>query len=374
MLAMGIEPQLLRACLLDRVGMEHRLIGWVNVERSEHAPLTGQMAAVVRRLGLRLGRRLWDDEAQGPFIRSGNVVTNPPLEAAAVGIGAATRLPVWLVGLTQQGSVAALESALSATETDVMGRTALTTTLRPEQLAADLGLARPHTLILAGGFERAEASVREQMLHLAATVARACAQMPEKHRPAVVYAGAGQLAATVKALFTELVGDEALVAIPNVHPEPGVIERAELVRMLSDHQWRRVRQQPGIGRVGQWVTPPLQLTRLETTFAQLLQAWRDYHDLPVLHGAYISDDRHVHVWCVSTRPDIGLLYHPATPTLEPIPGWPPLRLISGAPQALPDGITWWDQSGLAPLIGTFGHVAPEAMLQVLTHDVFRRMV
>ena len=135
-----------------------------------------------------------------------------------------------------------------------------------------------------------------------------------------------------------------------------------------------MRQLPGISRVGQWVTPPLQLTRLETTFAQMVQAWRDYHDLSELHGAFISGTRRVHVWTVRTRPDMGLHYAPVAAALEPLPGWPPLRLLSGPWTGPPTGITWWDQSGLAPLVATVGHVAPEAMLQVLTQDVLRRVV
>ena len=373
-LALGIEPRLLRACLIDRIGAEHRLVGWINVERSEHAPLTGQVAAVVRRLGLRLGRRLWDDGRQAPFTRSANAVTTPPLDVISAGIGAQPPLQVWAVGLTSRGSVAALETALAATDAEVVGATALSTTLRADQLAQDIGLVRPHVLLMAGGFERAEPSTQQQTLRLAAYVARALAALPPNRRPPVIFAGAGQSADAVQARFADTEPTLSFERVPNVHPEPGVIQRGELVQRLNEQQWRRLRQQPGIGRVGQWVTPPLQLTRLETTFAQMVQAWRDYHDLPELHGAFISGTRRVHVWTVRARPDMGLHYAPVAAALEPLRGWPPLRLLSGPWAGPPAGITWWDQSGLAPLVATVGHVAPEAMLQVLTQDVLRRVV
>lgn len=372
MLAVGVEPHLLRACVMDRVEQEHRLLGWIHVERSAHTPLTAQLAAVVRRLGLRLGRRLWNDEAQGPFTAGDDVVAAPPLEIVGAAVAEHAPLPVWTVGLTARGSLAALHRALTATQSEIVGSTTLSTLLDVDLLSRELSLARPQLLLFAGGYEHADAETRGHVVKLATVVSRAVAQLPERRRPGVIYAGNSQVADAVCTLFADAATAHVQQA-PNVQPEPAVVRRGELTRLVQEQHWRHLRLMPGIGKVAHWVTPPLQLTSMETAFAQLVQTWRDYHDLPSLHGIYVGSGRRLHAWSVRSRPDMGLHYAPGDAPVTSPPGWPPVELFSGDWVARPSGVLWWDQSGLAPLVATLGHVAPEAVLQVLRRDIFRRL-
>lgn len=80
MLALGVERRILRACLLEPIAGNHRLVGWISVQRDPATNLTEQLAVVLRRLGQRLGRTLWDEEAFAPLITSSDPLRRPPLD------------------------------------------------------------------------------------------------------------------------------------------------------------------------------------------------------------------------------------------------------------------------------------------------------
>jgi len=373
-LALAVEPELVRACLLEPVGREQRLVAWINVERDPHAALSGQIAAICQRLSQRIGREIWNDIAYRPFRRSANPVLSPSLGHVVASINPRPRLRVWLTGLSTHGSLSAAELAISATPSKVVGSTLLKTTSDGHQLAMDLTYALPDVLVIAGGYDSQEPAACNTVLALCDLVGDALSRLRSEMHPLIIYAGNRWAADEARQLLHHTVDNLRVSAVNNVQPGPETVYLTELVRAMRNEHWRLSRQTLGIATIEQWITEPAQLASLDSGFAQLLRVWMEYQGLPELHGAYVAPNWHLHVWAKQSHEVVRMHYLESSQTIAGPSGWPRLQLLSG-PQ--PNGnmslpaLRWWDRSGMAPMVSALGQISPTAMLQVMQRDLFR---
>ncbi len=379
-LAFSVEEERLRACLLDVVDADHRLVGWINVERSRQAPLTGQLAAVVHRLGSRLGRPLWNRFVQTPYLTSPDPIREPPLAYVTGAIAPGAALRVWIAGLTPRVSVDAARRVLASAPVQVVGTTAYadtqTGTLDVAKLTDLLTRRHPDTLIVVGGYDSDNTAARESMVELCRIFANALKRLPPAQMPLVIYAGNREAVNSAHGLLRDIGSAVRIEVVANIQPAPGVDDRSALVRELHYHLWQRTRREPGILRLERWISEPAQLTSLDWSFAQLVQVWCRWQGQRELHAAYQSAVWRLHVWCAEGQESVHFAYRPAhSPQLD-LPGWPPLTIYSGElpdKGAPPPGLRLWDRSGMAPLIATTGQIDATAMLQTLHLDLFKHV-
>ena len=376
MLALAVEPDSLRACLLDRVGADHRLTGWINVQRNQHSPLTGQLAAITRRMGQRMGRVLWDEDRRSPLLESPDPVGRPPLEHVVAAVNPVGKLRVWLAGLSREVSVTAAAQALQSSPAHLIGHTILSATLESGALTQQLMTHQPDVLIVVGGYDSGAENARTPVLALCRLLGQALARLSPSQYPLIIYAGNRWAAEAGSALLSGTSDSLSATVVDNVCPRPTVINHTDLTRVLQYHHWQIARRAPGLMRLGQWVTEPAQMTSLDWSFAQLVQLWREDKGVAELHGIYAMHHWRLHVRSRRGRSVVDMRYAAFDEPLTP-PGWPAPALLSGQParmQSLPESVRWWDRSGMAALVATAGQVAPVAMMQVLVGDLFIDMV
>ncbi|MBX3015927.1 MAG: glutamate mutase L [Caldilineaceae bacterium] len=389
LLALGISVEQTTLCLLENVSGHYRLAAWDTMAREAGIPPSHHAAQLCRRLGDQLGRTLWDEQAKRPLITSDDPITQPPLDHVTIGLSPRPRVRVWLLGLTEGGSMAAAHRALASAPLQLVGSTVLTAHLTSTQLATQLIETHPEALVLVGGYDLSEPTAQAWVLQLGQILGHALERLSPGQRPAIFYAGNRWCAAAVEEYLRKITGTLHFTALANVLPVPGAAHTAPLGVALSAYYWRLCQQLPGINQLNQWVTAPGRILNLEAAFVQLVQAWMTYHRLPRLHGLYAmprlaataaragapalpQQNWGLHVWAEQAEQGVQLCFvKPGTrpPELE---HWPPLQLVSGDwPMELwpPPAVCWWDRSGLAPLVATIGQVAPAAMLQVLQHDL-----
>lgn len=373
-LALSVEPKQVRACLLEPVEREQRLVAWINVERDPHAALSGQIAAICQRLSQRIGREIWNDMAHRPFRRSANPVLSPSLGHVVASINPRPRLRIWLAGLSPHHSLHAAGQAISATPSKVVGSTALNTRCNGHQLAMDLTRTRPDVLVIAGGYDSDNPDACETVVALCSLVGDALSRLTSEDVPLIIYAGNRWAADVARQKLHRTVDNLRVAAVNNVQPGPDTVYLTELVRALRNEHWRLSRQTLGIATIEQWITEPAQLTSLDSGFAQLLHVWMRYQRLPELHGAYVAPNWHLHVWAKESREVVRMEYLESAQTLAGPAGWPSVQLLSGPK---PDDsrtlrtLRWWDRNGMAPMVSALGQISPTAMLQVMQRDLFR---
>jgi len=372
LLTFGIALEKISLCLLENISGYYRLAAWDVLPREAGIPPSHQCAALCQRLGDQLGRPLWNEVADGPLLSSANAIAYPPIEQVAIGMSPRQRMRIWLVGLTEGGSVAAARRALASAPLQLVGVTTLTADLTSTQLATQLLETHPETLVLVGGYDTPAPEAQQWLLQLGRIVAQTLERIPPGQRPAVFYAGNRWCAAPVEANLRQINGPLQFTVLDNILPAPGAAQPAALGVALSDYYWRLCQQMPGISQLNQWVTAPGRIVNLEATFAQMIQVWMEYQDLPMLHGLYCTPHWWLHVWAVQAEQGVQLRFvKPGTRPLE-LAHWPALQVVSGDwPMELwpPPPVCWWDRTGLAPVVTTIGQVAPAAMLQVLKHDL-----
>ena len=119
------------------------------------------------------------------------------------------------------------------------------------------------------------------------------------------------------------------------------------------------------------MTAPGHITTQESSFAQLVKVWMELLELPELHALYCGPGWWLHVAARRGRQGITLRYVEPQSKPPQLETWPPLQLVSGAwPNLWPrPAISWWDRSGLIPLVASIGQVAPQAMIETLTADL-----
>ncbi len=372
LLSFGIALEKTTLCLLENISGHYRLAAWDVLPREVDMPPSHQCAILCQRVGDQLGRPLWNEATDGPLLNSADPIAYPPIEQVSIGMSPRQRMRIWLVGLTEGDSVAAARRALASAPLQLMGVTTLTATLTSTQLATQLLETYPEALVFVGGYDTPAPEAQHWLLQLGRIVAQTLERIPPGQRPAVFYAGNRWCAEPLEANLRRINGPLHFTALPNILPAPGVAQPAALGVALSDYYWRLCQQMPGISQLNQWVTAPGRIANLEAAFAQMVQVWMEYQQLPMLHGLYCTPHWWLHVWAVQAEQGVHLRFvKPGTRPVE-LAQWPPLQVVSGDwPMELwpPPPLCWWDRAGLAPIVTTIGQVAPAAMLQVLKHDL-----
>lgn len=371
LLAIGVEQQGVRLCLLELVGRQHRLAAWLGLQQDGSLDAPQLIANACRRLGQRLGRTLWHERKQEPLLDSEDVVRVPPLAHVAIGLSARPPLRAWLCAVSPALSLAALETAVRAAPVQVVGRTVLTAALTSNSLAAALTRGEPDVLILAGGFDDPAPPAQQPLLFLCQLLAEALGKAETGRRPALFFAGNRFAvdAVTVKLAQT----DTPLTTLGNIHPSPEMVRTDELARLLNYYDWRFTERMAGYSRISRWVTGPGQVSSLASNFAQLTRIWMEQQQLSTLHGLYATPTWRLHVLAEQSHEAMELVF--VTDEAPPafLRDWPALGLVCGpwaGPRSQPPQRFWWDREGLAPIIAGLGQVAPLAMVQVLETDVF----
>lgn len=396
LLTFGIALERIALCLLENISGHYRLAAWETLPREAGIPPSHQCATLCQRLGERLGRPLWDETTNAPLLTSADPIQRPPIEHVTIGMSPRPRMRVWLVGLTESGSLAAARRALVSAPLQLIGATALTPQLTSTHLMTELSEAHPEALVLVGGYDTTAPEAQRWMLQLARLVSQALERLSPGQRPAVFYAGNRWCAEAVEAILRRMNGPIQVTTLANVLPAPALAQPAALGVALSGYYWRLCQQMPGIHQLQQWLTAPGRLLNLESAFAQMVQVWMEYQQLPALHGLYCLSspasaplrdkaqpnlnpapraglhDWWLHVWADRAAQGVQLRFvRPGTRPAE-LADWPPLQVVSGDwPMELwpPPAHSWWDRQGLAPVITTLGQVAPTAVLQCLEHDI-----
>jgi hypothetical protein len=371
LMTLGITLESVTLCLLENISGHYRLAAWDTLAREAGIPPSHQCADLCQRLGDRLGRPLWHESNYGPLLTSTDVISQPPLEHVAIGMSPRPRMRIWLVGLTESGSLMAARRALASAPLQLVGITTLTPTLTSTQLMMALSEAHPEALVLVGGYDTPSVAAQQWVLYLARLVGQALERLSPGQRPAIFYAGNHYSSAAVEAGLRTMNGPLQFSALTNVLPAAEIAQPAAFGVALSAYYWRLCQQMPGSEQLTQWMTPPGRLVNLEAAFAQLVQVWMAYQRLPVLHGLYCTPHWWLHVWAHEAQGVQLRFVKPGTRPVE-LDGWPPLQLVSGDwPMDLwpPPNRCWWDRRALVPVVTPIGQVAPTALLQVLQHDL-----
>jgi len=372
-LAIGVELNQVRACLLENVNGVYRLAAWGTLTQRKTDNLAGTALALCRQIGERLGRTLLNAAATHPLIDSPDPVRFPALAHVAVVASPRPYVRVWLAGLSSTQSMAAAYEALCSAPAHVIGFTTLETDLSVTELTSALVTTAPDLLVIVGGFEDPSPATHRSLVELSRIFGQALSRIAPAQRPVVVYAG-NRWAAPHAAEALQRAGGGAMEAVANVQPAPGVIQKSALARACDFYYWRLSRRTPGLRMLSQWITPPGQLLTQENAFVRLVRAWMELHGLPELHGLYCAPLWWLHVWATHSRSEVKMRFVEPRTRPSALDRWPALQLVSGEwPVSLwsqPE-LFWWDRSGMAPMIAAVGQSAPQAMLQVLRNDLLR---
>jgi len=370
-LALGVEMNTVRACLLEEVGGAYRVAGWHSLPRRKENSLATTAAELCRHIGERIGRVLFDEETSAPLLHSDDPVRCPPLAHVTIAASPCPHVRVWIAGLSLTQSMAAAYEALSGSPAHVIGYTMYGADLNITQLTDALLTTAPDMLVIVGGFDDADPVTHRALVELSRTIGLALSRLAPAQRPAVVYAG-NRWAAPHAAEAVQSTGGGSVESVLNVQPTPGVIQKTALAQACTFHYWRLSRRTPGFRELSRWVTPPGHITSQESAFAQLVRAWMELHGLAELHGLYCTPLWWQHVWATRGQSGLRMRFIDAQTRPPTLDGWPPLQLVSGDwPTALwpqPE-LFWWDRSGMAPMVATVGQSAPLAMLQTLRADL-----
>jgi len=371
MMALGITLDETATCLLENINGTYRLAGWAALRREPGTSLGQQTATLCRKLGNQLDRHLWNEESNTPFLQSDDPIIFPPLEHFAVGVSPRLRLRVWVAGLSNE-SLGAARAALVSAPVQLSGMTRLSATLTAATLATELAHHQPEALVIVGGYDQSAQETHEGILTLCRLVGQAMARLSPGERPTIFYAGNQWAAEKAEVHLRPTEGPLAFYPLNNILPQPGYSLQTELAVALSQLYWRLCQRMAGFAQVSRWVTAPGHVANLDSSFAQLVQMWMEYHGLPRLHGLYCTDHWWVHVWAEQATAGVKLRFIKPHSRPQGLLDWPPLQLVSGPwPMQLwaPPTVAWWDRNALAPLITTIGQVAPQAMIQVLEEDI-----
>ena len=377
LLAVGLESSRTRLCLLESIHGAYRVAAWLTVPRQGERHLGERLAGGCRRLGRRLGRRLWDEEAHAPLLTSADPIRRPPLEQLGLALSPLPPLRVWLAGLSDGYSLAAARHTAAACMVEVVGETILSVETQAEltggdQLGRALRTVRPDVVVLAGSYDQDDPLGKQPVHILGTLLGNALLSLTPATRPLLLYAGNRFAANELQTLMQQAA--LSMVVVPNVMPTPGVIRQGPLARALDEYAAHLTQRLDGYRLLAQWhtaATPPLSV---EANFVRLVEAWRLVQNLTDLHAVY-SGDRRLHVWSAEGRDGVVTRTFGAESLLVQPDGWPRLQLVSGGgpPGWYPPDPAgrdfWWDRHGLAPLAATLGAAAPAAVYQALVHDI-----
>lgn len=372
LLALGVTLDRTTACMLENVSGIYRLVGWKSVERTPGTSLAQQGAEVCRGLGDDLRRAIWNEDENAPFLQSPNPIAYPPLEHFSAAVSPRPRMRVWLAGLTLGESLETARLALASAPLQLVGVTRLTADLDGNQLASRLLAEQPEAMVIVGGYDTPTATTHQWMLALCRQVSQALQRISPGQRPTIFYAGNQAAATAAEALLRQVEGRLNFQLLTNVLPYPGYAQPAPLAVALSRLYWQLCQRMPGFAQLSRWVTAPGQVANLESSFAQLVQIWMEYQQLPELHGLFCTPHWWLHVWADRAAQGVQLRFVQPNTRPQTLTRWPQLQFVSGEwPMQLwaPPATAWWDRTGLAPLLTAVGQVAPQAMIQVLEQDL-----
>lgn len=372
-LAIGVELNNLRACLLEEVGGIYRVAAWHSLPRRKEASLATIGADILREIGERIDRTLLDKTTAAPFVESEDAVRFPPLGHVAITASPCPHVRVWIAGLSMTQSMTAAYEAMCSSPAHVIGYTVLNAEMNATALTDTLVTTAPDMLVIVGGFDDADPATHRALVELSRPFGQVLNRLAPAQRPAVVYAG-NRWAAPHVAEAVQSAGGGAVESVANVQPAPGVIQKTALAQACSFHYWRLSRRTPGFRELSRWMTPPGHIVSQESAFAQLVQAWMELHGLTELHGLYCAPLWWLHIWAQRGRSGLQTRYVEPQTRPPALNNWPSLQLVSGDwPTALwsqPE-LFWWDRSGMAPMVATVGQSTPPAMLQALRTDLLR---
>lgn len=371
--AIGIEMDKLRICLLENVGGQYRLATWLAQNRIPDSSLAPQVAELCRQLGRQIGRRLWDEEADTPFLHSDDPVRFPHLDQVAITASPRPRLRVTLAGLTG-ASIEAARLAVHGSPARVTGILQLTAAADEESYLNHLIQTAPDVVVIAGQYDVLEPAAHHPLLTLCTLVGRAVQRLPRLRRPALIYAGNRWIASQVERLFRAIPGLPVQI-LPNVMPAQGDLRQDILAHALTAYYWQSCRKLDGVAALENWVTGPSRLISLESSFARMVHAWMEMQGLSNLHALYCLPERWLHVWTAGESEGLHLHYLEPNTELPDPDAWPPLQLLCGpwpdSQNGPPPNVLWWDRSGLAPVVAALGQTAPSAMIQALHFDLLQ---
>lgn len=374
LLGFSVEIAGTRACLIEPVAGQYRVVGWINLARGRDSAMPDQVAETCRRLAQRLGSVLWDEELNAPFTRTISRVRYPPIDQVAGSISARPPLRVVVAGLSRGGSIAAARAAIASAPCTLVGELVYDASVESAQVKEFLEQTLPDALVLTGGFDDERPAAQAAVLALSRAAAQGTSRLPRSRRPLVLYAGNRAATAAVEPLFRT--GDSpAFDLLENVLPEPGLRRRAGLAQALTFAYWRLMQRLVGFKEVTRWVTEPGYAATVETRFIQLLQAWALRRELADLHGVYCGPAWWLHAWVNRERGEVQIHYAEPGTLDRALEGWPAPRFVSGEwPAPWPHTANaWWDRAALAPAVAGLGQTAPHALIQVLETDVVRTL-
>lgn len=380
-LALGAETDRARACLLEPVDDQYRLIGWsdVPIGRGETAEqdLVGGLVQACRRLGVDLDRPLWDPEEDRPLMENGEPALRLALGQVTAVANPLPPLRVWIAGLSSGGSLAAAADAVANTTAQAVALYRLDADADPAALERDLRSLRPDVAVVVGAYDDPRAVAQEAVLGLCELLGSALSAIEPENRPRLFYAGNRWAAEEVLELWQRIPGKVVATAVANVMPAADLLHQSSLAVALAREYWSRCRTFPPLTTLAGWVTRPVELRSVSWSFAQVVRVWMESRSLPELHGLYAGPDWWMHVWAVEGHDDVWIRFAPPKARPDFLVDWPPLQLVSGDwPESLwpRPSQYWWDRIGLAPVVMAVGQADPVAALQVLTHDLLSSKV
>lgn len=372
LLAMGLEQEGVRVCLLDTVAGRHRLIGWLGLQDDGSLEPAQLIARACRRLGQRLGCTLWDERLNEPLVSSDDPLRIPPLAHVSVGLLRQPALRTWLAGLSSSVSLAVLEQVVSGAPAQIVGQTTLSCDPDRQALAMALKQTQPDVLVIAGGFDDPTPAAQAPLFALCHLLGDALTAAAPAVQPAIFFAGNRFVAPAAADLLAQGRADLSITLLDNIMPASGRVEQRELARLLNYHDWRLNERTPSFGRFSRWVTSPGQVSSLAANFAQLTRVWLEHARLSELRGLYCTTHWWLHSLASQGQDGVRLVYAP--PGSEPgvVARWPAVGMISGPWNGAGCRTArefWWDAEGLAPVVAGIGQVAPLAMMQTLDADL-----
>lgn len=376
-----ISPSMLSLCgdqshvvaaLVESVAGAFRLVGW-QMEVFGQSQSLDQVhepyIRVARQLGEQFGRTLWDDVGERPYIEDPEPALGLHLGHVAVAAQPLPPLRIWVAGLSELESLAAVEDALSTALCQPVGRISFRSPHSPGTVADMLQASAPDVVIVAGGYDLPDLAAQEPVLELCDLLAQALGELSPEHRPRVVYAGNRWAAGEALDLWAGLPGGVQAEAVENILPRPGVHRQSPLTVSLSRIYWRRCQGLPAVRTMAAWSTPPAQLRSFSWCFVQTVRLWREVQALEDLYGLFCGRESWLHVWASAEVDGVYLRF--TRPGATAPENWPPLSLLSGRQidPALSARVRWLDPEGLAPAIGNLGQFSPEVAYQVLAGDI-----
>ena len=251
--------------VVDRVGGEYRLIGMARTGTTVEPPTADASVGVRRAIGQLesvIGRSLLGE--------TGDVITPEQVNGAGVDAvvavtSAAAPLRGAIMGLSRDFSVASAQRAMAATHILLEHTLAVDeesgrwgTTARdgraggPSGSVERLAMLRPDVVIMVGGVDGGATVPLVEMANIIASIGAA---LEESSRPLVVFAGnrdaRAQVAERIDGLMEFRAADNVRPAFDTENIAP---LQAELESIFYE---RRVKQLPGLGRLGAWATCPI---------------------------------------------------------------------------------------------------------------------